>query len=120
MKFTLIILVLLSVQIEAKTVMIGPPDGYTFFGMYNPATELEKKAYIATLSFLKEKGDEAYDYYLEKSGLNIKSGLFEFKLKHRSTFRNSKSVMDQSYKNGVFYYDITANKVVNFVRSEAT
>jgi hypothetical protein len=120
MKFVFIILVLLSIQIEAKTVMVGPPDGYTFFGLFKPETALEKKAYIATLAFLRTKGDEAYDYYLEKSGLNIKSGLFEFKLKHRSTFRNNKTVMDQSYKNGVVYYDVTANKVVKFVRSKTT
>ncbi len=120
MKFILIILALLSIQTEAKTVTIGPPDGYTFFGSYEAESELERKAYIATLYFLKEKGDEAYDYYLEKSGLNIKSGLFEFKLKHRSTFRNSKSVMDQSYKNGVIHYDFSTNKIVKFVRIKAT
>ena len=43
MKFILIILALLSIQVEAKTVTIGPPEGYTFFGSYEAGSELEKK-----------------------------------------------------------------------------
>jgi len=120
MKYVFIILILLSFQTQTKTITIAPPDGYTSFGMFKPVTELEKKAYIATLDFLKKKGDKAYDYYLESSGLNVISGLFEFKVLHRSSFRKSKTVMDQSYKNGVFFYDVKSDSVVKFVRSKVT
>ena len=76
--------------------------------------KLEIKAFRAAKDYLKHKKEVVNQYYLEDSGLDIETDLYRFYIKHTSTFRNTINIYDESYKNGVIYYNIKKIKLFKF------
>ena len=115
MRFFLILLVFLNFELSAKTVIIGPPDGYSLFWAFKPKTDLETNAFDAVKEYVvKNKGDIS-NYYLSTSKLDVSNAVYEFKIKHHSEFRNSKQTMYMPFLSGSFLYNVKS-KSVTFMR----
>jgi predicted SprT family Zn-dependent metalloprotease len=84
------------------------------FWSFKPKTQLENKAFKAAKVYLESKKENVNKYYLAENGLDVNTGLYHFYIKHTSTYRKGKTVADESYKNGVIYYDTLNGKVVEF------
>ena len=115
MRLLIILLVFLNFELYAKTVIIGPPEGYSFFWAFKPNTELEKNAFDAVKDHLAKNKGNVSNYYLSTSKLNVSSAVYEFKVKHYSEFRNSKHTMYMPFLSGSFFYNVKS-KSVTFVR----
>ena len=103
--------------VNSTTIIWVPPKGVIHISEFIPKTSLEKKAYEATILYLKSKGEDSNRYYITKNGLDVASGIYKFTIKHASSFHESgKLIINKSYKNGTVYYNALSNKVVNFVR----
>ncbi|GEB72036.1 hypothetical protein PC2016_3742 [Pseudoalteromonas carrageenovora] len=116
MKYIVFLLILWAGLVESKTIITPPPDGLTHFGLFDANAEFEKKAFDAAKEYLKSKNEDLNNYYLAENKLDIKTGLYRFHIKHISTYRRSKAVFDESYKNGVMYYDGKRDEIVKFHR----
>ena len=116
MRYIVTLLVLLSVAVKAETVFVPIPDGMIAFWSFEPKTELENQAFEAAKEYLKNKKENLNKYYLAENGLDVKTGLYHFYIKHTSTYRKNAMVVDESYKNGVIYYNAQKGKVVEFKR----
>ncbi len=114
MRNAIILLILWAGLTESKTIIILPPDGLSHFGLFDPHTEFEKKAFDAAKKYLESKNEDLNNYYLAENKLDVKTGLYRFYIKHSSTYRKSKVVFDESYKNGVIYYDVKRDEIVKF------
>ncbi|QYJ88214.1 hypothetical protein [Shewanella halotolerans] len=115
MRFIVIFLALLSFELFGKTIVIGPPDGYTFFWAFEPKTKFEENAFEAVKQHLAKNNGDVSNYYLSKNKLNVAKAVYEFRVKHHSEFRKSKNVMYMPFLSGTFTYDVKS-KVVTFIR----
>lgn len=115
MKYLIILLILLASPVRSDRA-VPIPDGMTAFWSFNAKTELEIKAFEAAKAYLKNQNEDLNRYYLAENALEVTTGLYRFCIKHASTYRRSKSEIDESYKNGVIYYDIKKGKIVKFQR----
>lgn len=115
MKYLVILLILLASPVRSDRV-VPIPDGMTAFWSFNAKTELEIKAFEAAKTYLKNQNEDLNRYYLAENALDVTTGLYRFYIKHSSTYRRSKNEIDESYKNGVIYYDIKKDKIVKFER----
>ncbi len=116
MRYFIFILVFCAYSVRSDSYVIPIPDGMIAFWSFNPKTELEVKAFAAARIYLKEHNEDLNRYYLAENGLDVKSGLYRFYIKHSSTYRKNKNEIDESYKNGVIYYDVKTDKIVKFER----
>lgn len=115
MKYLVILLILLASPVKSDRV-VPIPDGMTAFWSFNAKTKLEIKAFEAAKAYLKNENEDLNKYYLAGNSLDVATGLYSFYIKHSSTYRRSKNEIDESYKNGVIYYDIKKDKIVKFER----
>jgi len=116
MKYFVILLILLASPLVRSDRAVPIPDGMTAFWSFNAKTELEIKAFEAAKAYLKNKNEDLNRYYLAKNDLDVTSGLYRFYIQHSSTYRKNKDETDESYKNGVIYYDVRKDKIVKFER----
>ncbi len=117
MKILYLILLLMINPAYSKTIFWVPPEGVIHIFDFSANTTVESKALKATVFYLKSKGEDPNRYYITKNGLDVSTGIYKFTLKHAASFRkNSKLIINKSYKNGTVHYDVLSNKVVNFVR----
>ena len=116
MKYFIIILIFFAYSVRSDSYVIPIPDGMIAFWSFHPNTELEVKAFAAAKLYLQDHDENINKYYLANNNLDVNSGLYRFYIKHSSTYRKNKNEIDESFKNGVIYYDVKTNKIVKFER----
>ena len=118
MKYFLLLILMWSKVAMSELNVIAPPLGLTPFWLFDARTEFESEAFSAAKLYFKDKNERLNDYYLVSSSLDISTGLYSFYIVHRSTYNESRKVMDESYKNGEIFFDIRKNKIVKFERKK--